>query len=129
VRRFTSILVDTADFGYPTEITLQGVLNREYTLRLFIENEELEVQTQDNQTWTLAQRPCVHYFSTTYTLLYLFMYRGLSPTSEIRVEIRMRSGKFLWAKNRQAVGVINLQALFNDYWSSNENEFTVPSQS
>ena len=56
------------------------------------------------------------------------MGRGLSPTSEMRAEIYM-SGKFLWGKNRRASDVIDLQSLFNDYWSSNGREFTVPSQS
>ena len=67
MRRFAPILVYTADSECPTEITLQGVLNLDYTLRVFIENEELEMQTQDNQIWTLAQRPCVCRFPATYT--------------------------------------------------------------
>jgi hypothetical protein len=51
----------TADFAQQIEIeiTLQGVLNRDYTLRLFIEDEVLELQTQHNHTWILAQRPYV----------------------------------------------------------------------
>jgi len=57
------------------------------------------------------------------------MSRGVSPISEVRIQIRMRSGQFLWARNRSASEVIDLQALFNDYWSSNKHEFTVPSQS
>ena len=40
----------------------------------------------------------------------------------------MRSGHLFWAKNRLADDVIDLQALFNDYWGSNNYEFTVPSQ-
>ena len=56
-----------ADFGQLTEITLQGVLHQNYTLRLFIENEELELQTQDNRTWTPAQRPYVQCLSTAHT--------------------------------------------------------------
>ena len=56
------------------------------------------------------------------------MCRGLSPTSEMRAEIHM-SGKFLWGKNRQASEVIDLQSLFNDYWSSDGREFIVPSRS
>ena len=59
----TSILILTADFGNHTEITLQGVLHRDYTLRLFIENQELDLHTQDNRIWTLAQRPCAPFFS------------------------------------------------------------------
>ena len=58
VRRFISIIPDhTADFGQPTDIILQGVLNREYRLRLFVENVEIELHTVDNQTWTPSQRP------------------------------------------------------------------------
>ena len=53
---------------------------------------------------------------------------GLSPSSEIRAEVHM-GGKFPWTKNRQASGIINLQALFNDYWISDEHEFTVQGQS
>ena len=56
------------------------------------------------------------------------MCRGLSPTSEVRAEIHL-SGKFLWGKDRQASEVIDLQSLFDDYWSSDEREFTVPSRS
>ena len=41
----------------------------------------------------------------------------------------MRSGHLLWTKNRQTSEAIDLQALFDDYWSSNKHEFTVPSQS
>ena len=47
----------------------------------------------------------------------------------MRAEIQMKSGHFLWAKNRLASEIINLQALFNDYWSSKKHEFMVPSQS
>jgi hypothetical protein len=52
------------------------------------------------------------------------MCRGVSPTSDMRTEIQMRSGHLFWAKNRQGSEVIDLQELFNDYWSSNEREFT-----
>ena len=64
MRRFTSILAYTADFGQHTEIELQGAPNRDYTLRLLMENEKLELQSQDNQTWTPAQRSYVPYFFT-----------------------------------------------------------------
>ena len=57
------------------------------------------------------------------------MRRGVSPTSEMRAEIQMRSGHLFWAKNRLASEEIDLQALFNDYWGTNEHVFTVPSQS
>ena len=55
--------------------------------------------------------------------------RDVSPISQIRVEVRQKSGHLFWAKYREASEVIGLQELFNDYWSSNDYEFTVLSQS
>ena len=48
-----------ADFGQHTEITLQDIPKYRLTLRLFVENEEKELQRKDNQTWALVQRACV----------------------------------------------------------------------
>jgi len=56
------------------------------------------------------------------------MCRGVSPTSEMRVEIEMRSGHLFWGKHRLASEPIDVQAIFNDYWSSDKHEFTVPSE-
>ena len=61
------VFVHTTDFGQHTEIALHGTLNRDYKLRLFVENEELELRTQDDQTWTPAQHAYVPYFFTTNT--------------------------------------------------------------
>ena len=57
------------------------------------------------------------------------VYRDVSPTSQIRAEVQMKSGHSVWAKYREASEVIDLDGLFNDYWSSHEHEFTVLSQS
>ena len=57
------------------------------------------------------------------------MYRDISPTSEIRAEVQMKRGHSIWAKYREASEVIELDELFSDYWSSNNHEFTVMSQS
>ena len=57
------------------------------------------------------------------------LYRNVSPTSQIWVEVRIKSGHLLWAKYREANEVIDLHGLFNDYWSSNNHEFTVQSLS
>ena len=62
MRRVTSIYIHTAHFGYHTEITLKDVPNRVYTLRLFVENVEREVQMRNNQTWTPERRLYVPYF-------------------------------------------------------------------
>jgi len=53
-----------ADFGKYADITLQDTLHRDYALRLFIDNQELGLQTQDNRTWTPAQPPYVPHFHT-----------------------------------------------------------------
>ena len=56
MRRFTSVRGHTTDFEPYIDITAQNVLNREYTLRLFVDNDERELYTNDNRTWTPAQR-------------------------------------------------------------------------
>ena len=48
--------------------------------------------------------------------------------SNLRAEVRMKSGHSVWAKFREVSEVINLHGLFNYYWTSNEYEFTVLSQ-
>ena len=57
------------------------------------------------------------------------MYSDVSPTSQIRTQVRMTSGHLVWTKHREAGEVIDLDELFRDYWSSNNREFTVLSQS
>ena len=92
-------------------------------------NQEIELQKEGNRTWTLAQRPYVPCFLTTYTHSRLCMCREISPISEIRTEVQRITGNLFWAKSRQANDAIDLQDLFDNYWSSNKHEFTVPSQS
>ena len=41
----------------------------------------------------------------------------------------MKSGHSFWAKDREAGEIFSLDGLFSDYWSSNDREFTVLSQS
>jgi hypothetical protein len=129
VRRFTPILVHITNFGWITEISLQGILHRDYALRLFIANEELGLQNQDSQTWTPARRQYDLCIPTMHTYRWICSCRGVSPTSEMRTEIQMRSGHLIWAKTGLASELIDVQALFNDYWSSIKHGFTVPSKS
>jgi hypothetical protein len=56
VWRFTSIRVLGADFGQCTEIRLQEVPNREYSLRLFVDDMEKELQKENNRTWAPVKR-------------------------------------------------------------------------
>ena len=124
VWRFTSIYIHTSHFSKHIEITLQDVPNWEYTLRLFVENVERELQKKDDHIWTPVQRQYVPYFLNTYVHS-LTCGRDICPTSQIRVEVRMK--KF-WARHREARPVIDLDGLFSDYWSSSNNEFTVLSK-
>jgi len=55
--------------------------------------------------------------------------RDVFLTSQIRAEVRMKRGHSFWATYRETSDIINLQALFDDYWSSTNHEFTVLSQS
>jgi len=41
----------------------------------------------------------------------------------------MKRGHSFWATYQEASEVVDLDGLFNDYWSSNNHEFTVLSQS
>ena len=47
----------------------------------------------------------------------------------MRAEIQMNTGHLFWAKHQLASEVIDLQALFNEYWGTIKHVFTVPSQS
>ncbi len=57
------------------------------------------------------------------------MCRDVSPASEMRAQVQMKIGHSIWAKYPHKGDVIDLQELFNDYWSPNKHEFTVSSQS
>ena len=58
----------------------------------------------------------------------MYVCRGVSLTSQLRVEIQMRSGHLPWAKKEQTGHLINLQEVFGDYWSSEMRELTLPGQ-
>jgi hypothetical protein len=47
----------------------------------------------------------------------------------MRVEIERITGHLLWKKIRPVSEEIDLQGLSDDYWSSTEHEFIMPSQS
>ena len=56
------------------------------------------MKREDSRTWVPAQRPYAPRFLTMYTLSMQCMYRDVSPSSKIRLEIRMKSGHLPWAK-------------------------------
>ena len=57
--------IQSSHFSKHTEITLHDVPNRDYTLRLFVENVERELQKKDDHTWTPAQRQYVPFVPNT----------------------------------------------------------------
>ena len=54
------------------------------------------------------------------------VYREVSPASQIRAEIRLKSsGYSFWAKYQEAIEAIDLQELLNEYWSTKHEAFSV----
>ena len=47
----------------------------------------------------------------------------------MRVEIQVKSGPLQWGKKEQGSKEIDLQALFDEYWTSKAHEFRVRGQS
>ena len=94
---------------------------------MFVEDVKRELAKKDNHTWTPVQRPYVPCFSNTYTYWCICVYRDISPTSQVRVEVGMKSGHSFWAKYPETKEAIDLDGPFNDYWISSDHEFTVMS--
>ena len=47
----------------------------------------------------------------------------------MRVEIQMKSSHLPWVKKEQTSKVIDIENLFNDYWTSREHKIVVLGQS
>jgi hypothetical protein len=56
------------------------------------------------------------------------MCRDASPTSQMRVEIQVKSGHLQWGKKEQGGKEIDCEALFKDYWNTTAHEFLVHGQ-
>jgi len=57
------------------------------------------------------------------------VYRDISPTSQVRVEIQMKSSHLPFAKKDRNVKEIGLHELFDAYWASGEHDIMVPGRS
>jgi hypothetical protein len=108
---------------------VQDIPDLKYKLVLFIENEPMELEMKDNRTWAPVQRPYVLRLLTMHTHRSLFVYRDISPTSHVRVEIQIKSGHLPWAKKDQNTKEIDIKKPVNEYWTSEEHELTVPGRS
>ena len=92
---------------------------------LFVGSEQIELERKDNRTWAPVQRPYVVRRLITYAHRSLCVYRDISPTSNLRVEIQIKSGHLHWAKKIQNVKEIDIQKQFNEYWTSGQHELMV----
>ena len=68
-------------------------------------------------------------FLDTCTCSSLLICRDASPTSQIRVEIQVKSALFRLGKEDQGSKEIDCQELFKDYWATTAHEFPVQGQS
>jgi hypothetical protein len=57
------------------------------------------------------------------------MCRSITPTSEMRVDTRMRKAYLPLAKWKEIGNEIDIESLFDDYWTTNDHKFIVSSQS
>ena len=55
--------------------------------------------------------------------------REVSPTTKMSVEIQMKGNHLPWAKKQEITKEIDLENLFNIYWTSKAHELTVTGQS
>ena len=104
---------------------MQDIPDLKYKLGLFVGSEAIELERKDNQTWTPVQCPYVLHLFTMCAHQILCVYRDISPTSQVRVEILMKSGHLPWARKVQNVKEIGLQKLFNEYWTSKKHDLTL----
>ena len=130
MRRFAPIWRHTAHFAHHIDITLQNVPKREYTLRLLIGNQEIQVQQTADRFWTPIQPQYALSSLTTYTRRRLCVSRDAPAISPMLVNVQMRVGHSFWATTRQNSNAIeiDIQGLLKKYWNSTEHEFKVPGQ-
>ena len=108
---------------------MQDIPDLKYKLVLFVGSELIELERKDNRTWAPVQRPYVFRILIKYTHRILCLYRYISPTSRMGVEIQLKSSHLLWAKKSQNIKEIDIKKSFNEYWASNEHKLTVPGRS
>ena len=112
--------------GTIKEITVQDIPDLKYKLVLFVGSEAIDLQRKGNRTWAPVQHPYVLSVFTTYNHRIQCVYREISPTSQVRIEISMKSYHLPWAKKDRNVKEISLEKLFHEYSTSKVHELTVP---
>ena len=105
---------------------MQGIQDLKYKVMLFVGSQPIELETKDNLTWAPVQRPYVLRLLAMYTHRSVWLYRDIAPTSHVGVGIQIKKGHLPWAKKNQNIKEIDIKKLFNEYWTSQEHELTVP---
>jgi len=108
---------------------VQDVPDLKYKPVLIVGGEAIELERKDNRTWAPVQYPYVLGLFITYTHRSMCVYRDISPISQVRVGIQMKSSHLPWAKKDQNVKEIGIHKLFEEYWTSKEHELTIPGRS
>jgi hypothetical protein len=108
---------------------VQDIPDLKYRLVLYVGSEAMELERKDNHTWAPVQRPYVLRLLTTCTHRCLCVYRDISPTSHVRVEIQIKSSHLPWAKKIHDIKDIDMKKPFNEYWTSRKHKLMVPGQS
>ena len=57
--------------------------------------------------------------------LILCVCREVAPTSHVRLEVQIKTGHLAWVKRELISKEIDLQYLFNDYWTTTADEITL----
>jgi hypothetical protein len=105
---FNNLWSMITDFEHQIEITLQNVIHREYTLRLFVESERENSSRETIEPGHPRERPYVPCLLVLDTLREGYAYTETFPRHpKMRTEIQMRSGHLLWANYRQTSEVID----------------------
>ena len=107
---------------------MQDIPDLKYKLVLLVGDEAIGLERKDNRTWAPVQCPYVVPLLTTYTHRSLCVYRYISPTSDLRILIPIKSGHLSRMTN-PIVKKIDIKKPFNEYWTSKDREITVPGRS
>ena len=71
---------------------------------------------------------CMSLLSPLCTLIEAYSYAEVFPRQSRCMEIELKRGHLLWAKKEQTSKSIDIQKLFNNYWTSEAHELIVPGQ-
>ena len=109
---------------------MRDIPDLKYKVELFVGSKAIELQwNKDNQTWAPVHRPYVPHPFIKITHRSLCVYRDIYPTSDVRVEIQIKSGRLSWGQKDRNTKKIDIKKFFNEYWTSEQHNPTIPGRS